>query len=349
MAPWLALPFWCFSCVPCLVCFFANEIRLPFRSLLHATANPYRAKKRKRLSRYAIYALDLCVSKNASDATVEPTKRAVSLDDEPAAVRFVVRSVTDFLQRHFLLSDPAALSPSMVEATERAQSPESNGTSPLLSQQLADELSLLARDAEGRNSVFSAKEKIKLHAFGALPSTPTTGSSKRVSSKRLKGGRPVSSPAVMNSASSAGGTSARRPPSASPALMSALASPQEAADTGRRKRGARLTRPTAGLTREPFWQLRAASSLTATPSLVAGPSALSLLTSGEMDPDFPSGVGVDDRAHAALFTSTDKVGEVVGVAVTFWCAILHFYSMMMTAQVSAFSTVAVRCSRPSIC
>jgi len=319
----------------------------PPLSLLHAAANPSRAKKRKRLSRYAIYALDLCVSKNASDAAVEPTKRAVCLDDEPAAVRFVVRSVTEFLQRHFLLSDPATLSPSMVESTGRAQSPEPGETSPLLSQQLADELSLLARDAEGRNSAFSAKEKVKLHAFGALPSTPATGSSNRVSSKRLKGGRPVSSPAVLRIASSAGRIPAHEPLPAPPALMSALTSPQEAAGTGRRKWGTRLTRPTAGLTREPFWQLRAASPLTASPSVVAGPRALSMLTSEELDVDCPSGAS-DDTAHDAHFTSTDKVGGVVEIAVTF--AECDFVLLLHTITAClGFITVAVRCTRPGIC
>ena len=242
----------------------------PFLSLSAPGAAALRGRRRKRLSRYAIYALELSVAKSASDAAVEPTKRSVLLDDEAAAVAFVLRTITGFLQRHFLLPE----NPTAAEADASAAPSDDNAgpaaathdtaAEPALTPQLADELSLLARGPAGGAGGLSRRG---LHApspaAAAFPSTPGAHSGHRLSGKRIYSSSRHASAAATLVSQSDRPAEEQQPPAANAAAAASLAEPPpHSQPQPQAKRAHRLSWQTAGVARKPFWQRQTASRAT---------------------------------------------------------------------------------------
>lgn len=82
-------------------------IRSPF-CWLASLLTGLRVKRRKRVSRYAVYVLNLRVPPELCDPTLEPTKKTVVLDDEEIVVALVIRIIEEFLRQHQLWCGPAA-------------------------------------------------------------------------------------------------------------------------------------------------------------------------------------------------------------------------------------------------
>lgn len=134
------------------------------------------------MSRYAVYVLALTVPPESCDPTLDPTKKALVLDDEQQAVDFVVRTVEAFLQQHQLWCGSSGVADEAEGATDAPASPVavsaalSAAHSPL-SRALATELERFAR---------RPSPDVAPAASVTLPQTPTVAGHRSASSQLVR-------------------------------------------------------------------------------------------------------------------------------------------------------------------